>query len=251
MNGLTDRTDSVYQTKWLLPSQLGAEARAEMFSLYRQCYEGISARSFENDLAKKNEVLLLTQSGKLIGFTTLMWYDVDWKDAVHRVIFSGDTVVDPAHWGQQALAFRWLTRIGQLKRLDPARRIFWFLIVKGHRTYRYLPVFARTFIPHWKESHVPHRDFLRHVAQRQFGEFYNEETGLIEFPESRGHLRKELAHPSSRELQIPAVRFFLKRNPKYLNGHELACFCELSRENLKPMARRLFDKGFYESLGAS
>ena len=74
---------------------------------------------------------------------------------------SGATIIDSDHWGSQALAFNWIRRAGRLHAEAPDRRLFWFLIVKGHRTYRYLPAFAVAFHPDWRG---PDRSDLKRIA---------------------------------------------------------------------------------------
>jgi hypothetical protein len=60
-------------------------------------------------------------------------------------LFSGDTIISHHHWGEQELAHAWCYFAGQIKRQCPELPLYWFLIVKGHRTYRYLPAFTRRF----------------------------------------------------------------------------------------------------------
>jgi len=55
-------------------------------------------------------------------------------------------------------------------------------------------------------------------------------------------LRPAIAHPDIDELERQDVRFFLARNPGYLQGNELVCVCELAVDNLKPLAARFFQR---------
>src|SRR4030095_16178745 len=81
-----------------------------------------------------------------------------WRETPIRVLYSGDTVVDREHWGQQALSFAWVRHLGVLAQRFPRERLVWFLLVKGHRTYRYLHVFARTFFPGQEPAHSDLRE---------------------------------------------------------------------------------------------
>jgi len=213
-----------------------------MADLYLRYYEGTDRQLFHADLQQKREVLLLYAEDTLVGFTTLEFYDFTWQGRDLLVVFSGDTIVEREHWGQQALAFAWIQRMGELKRRHPECPLYWFLIVKGHRTYRYLPAFAKSFYPHWAEDREDLRPLADALARLKFGDDYNPATGVIEFKNSRGHLRADLAFPDEEERAKAPVRFFLRRNPGYLEGQELVCLCELADENLKPLSRRLFAK---------
>jgi|SRR5438552_1583154 len=216
--------------------------RREMFSLFERYYESTSYGRFAADLADKSRVLVLRdESGVLCGFSTLYVYERVFAGETVRVLFSGDTVVDERHWGQQALAFAWLRLAGEVKSERPQHRLYWFLISKGHRTYRYLSVFSREFYPAPGRITPPRiAELMAFLARDRFGDAYDESAGVLRFPQSRGHLRSAYAAVPEAHRRLPEVEFFLKRNPGYARGEELVCLCELAAENLQPMARRAF-----------
>jgi hypothetical protein len=213
-----------------------------MGALYLENYDGSSIETFRSDLLDKDEALLLAFGGELVGFTTLKTYDAIWNDSPIRVLYSGDTIVSPPHWGQQQLAFSWISRIGQIKRSAPDLPLYWFLLVKGHRTYKYLSVFGKSFFPHWDTDRSDLKPLADKLASEMFCTFYNPLTGVVEFPESRGHLKEGIAFPSDEELTKAGTQFFCKRNPGYLRGHELVCLCELEEFNMKPLTARIFQR---------
>lgn len=228
-----------YSSQFTPVSALTSAQRSAMADLYLAHYDGSSAVRFEADLSGKHEVLLIHADGVLIGFTTLELYTRVFDEREVRIVYSGDTVVDRAHWGQQTLAFAWIRRMGELQRGAPSP-LYWFLIVKGHRTFRYLPAFARTFIPHWQQEDDALKPLLDCLAREKFGADYNPATGVVAFKASRGHLRAGIAEPDADELAKPAVAFFMARNPGFRQGHELCCLCELSEANMRPLSLRLF-----------
>lgn len=130
-------------------SDLTENDRREIVRIYLTYYDGNNETQILSDLRNKSEVLLIYCSDVLVGFTTLQVYECQWKGEEIRIVYSGDTIVDRAHWGQQALAFAWIARMGELKREKPNVLMYWFVIIKGHRTYKYLPTFGKSFYPHW------------------------------------------------------------------------------------------------------
>ena len=216
--------------------------RQQMFDLYERYYASTSRSRFETDLADKDRVLLLRdEAGALQGFSTLAVYQRMFGGRAIRVIFSGDTVVDERHWGQQALALSWLRLAGEIKMEQPDTPLYWLLISKGHRTYRYLSAFSREFYPSPDHATPPQaRALMDYLAQDRFGSAYDAADGVLRFPQSLGHLRESYAQIPEQHLRLPAVEFFLKRNPGYAQGDELVCLCELSAGNLQPIARRAF-----------
>ncbi len=231
---------SVYSTEFAEVSTLGETLRREMASLYLSTYDGSSEELFFHDLSKKDEVLLLYDAARLVGFTTIGVFEREWQSQRIRVVYSGDTVVDRAHWGQQALAFDWISRMGALKQQHPEMPLFWLLLVKGHRTFRYLHLFARSFYPHWNVDRSDLEPLASALALEMYPDDYNPSTGVVEFRQSRGHLRSEIALPAPEEMSREEVSFFLKRNPGFERGHELVCLSEMEPHNMKPLTLRLF-----------
>ena len=238
MHALTATVEAVAT----LPAQL----EASMFELYARYYDATDCRLFSSDLQDKDHVIVLTdQRHQLQGFSTLAILSFALDGARHRAIFSGDTIIDHRHWGEHALAFSWIRLAGRIKRHEPAVPLYWFLIVKGHRTYRYLPAFSRSYYPTWRHATPPREQALMtHLASMRFSECYDARSGVVSFPASRGQLKPEWATVPPDDLRKPDVRFFLERNPGYTRGDELVCLTELCPENLRSLARRLFLQGF-------
>ena len=69
---------------------------------------------------------------------------------------------------QQALAFDWISRMGAIKRAHPERPLYWLLLVKGHRTFRYLPLFAKSFFPHWSIDRSDLKPLADELASAMF-----------------------------------------------------------------------------------
>lgn len=238
---------STYSTRLVDVAALDAATARAMADVYLANYDGSSESLFREDLAEKQTALLLFADEILVGFTTIKAFDCVWKGSPIRVVYSGDTIVERAHWGQQALAFAWIVYMGQLKREQPDIPLYWFLLVKGHRTYRYLPVFGKSFYPHWEIARPDLKELADFLASDRYPDDYNPNTGVVEFASSRGHLSADIAMPTEDELARQGVRFFLERNPGFRRGHELVCLCEVEEHNMKPLTLRLFRKAGYGS----
>ena len=217
----------------------------DMFDLYATYYDATSRALFETDLGNKDFVVALyDDDGALVGFSTLAVLDTTIAGTRLRAIYSGDTIIDRAHWGTQALAFTWIRFAGTVKAQVPDCPLYWFLIVKGHRTYRYLSAFSIEFYPHWQmPTPAWAQSIMAGLARRRFNDAYDAERGVLSFPESRGHLRATWAAVEPEEAARPDVAFFLDSNPGYVRGDELVCLTELSSANLRPLASRVFDQG--------
>lgn len=213
-----------------------------MYRLYAACYAGTNAQRFRDDLEDKTHVLLLADAdGELCGFSTLHVYASDAASTPVRVIYSGDTIIDPRHWGNSALAFEWLRFAGQVSRESTSVPLYWLLIVKGHRTYRYLSTFAEQYVPqHARSAEADELALLQVLAKEKFGDCFDANTGIVRFGPDGGRLTDALAEIPEKHQRLPAVRYFLEQNPGYKNGDELVCLCRLADDNLKPFAKRVF-----------
>jgi hypothetical protein len=223
---------------------LGAADAAAMYALYHASYEATSRARFERDLAGKDHVIELREGDVLRGFSTLEVLRLDVAGGPCNVLFSGDTVIERDFWGEHTLALAFCEFAGRLKAAQPQVPLYWFLISKGYRTYRYLSVYARRYFPHHGEPTPPaEQRLLDAMARHKFREAYDPAAGLVRFPQSQGHLRDALSGVRDGLLERPEVRFFLERNPRYAQGEELACMTELAAANLRSHALRAFEAG--------
>lgn len=224
---------------------LDAETRGQMFALFERYYAAVDASMFERDLEEKSLVILLSDdAGELHGFSTVevIFFDTDSGPAT--AIYSGDTIISHHYWGNQQLSYAWCFLAGQIKQQRPHLPLYWFLIVKGHRTYRYLPAFSRRYYPTHKEETPPDiQRIMDELAVEKFADAYQAESGVLRFPQSRGYLRQEWAEPGADLAKKANVAFFLQANPGYLSGDELVCLTELSEKNMRFVSRTAFQEG--------
>lgn len=206
---------------------LTADERGEMESLYRAYYEGAREEAFAADLAEKDLAILLKDGDVTCGFSTLLVYP--FEDM--RVLFSGDTIVDRIHRNQVGLAgaFGHVMTYFADPQLPP---LFWFLICKGARTYRFLPTFFKRFTPgEVDEPELAQR--LQRIAAARFPSVYSAKTGVLRFGAGKDRLKKD-------ELRMDAqsVRF-RQLNPGWAAGDELCCCASLARDNLNRLGERV------------
>lgn len=225
-------------------AELGAQDARDMHALYASYYDASSAEQFARDLAAKDWVIELREGAVLRGFTTLAVTEFVAAGARRRAIYSGDTIIHHRYWGDQALTTAFCRFAGALKSSDPGTPLYWFLITKGHRTYRYLGAFSHRYFPNpYAPTPAEARACLDSLARARFGAAYLPARGIVHFEKSRGHLKPQWAPIRPGLLARPEVRFFLERNPRYSQGDELCCLTELAVENLRSYARRAFVAG--------
>lgn len=227
----------------ITPQALSDDARDRMFALLAANFEHVSREAFEADLAEKQWVVLLrdAQVGEIRGFSTLMLLTVEVEGEPIEAVFSGDTIVERDYWGESTLAGVWGAFVLSLAERRPERKLYWFLISKGYRTYKFLPVYFREYHP-CVGSATPRfeQQLLSALAERKFPGRYDAASGVIRFDGEKDRLAPELAAVPEGRLRDPHIQFFLERNPGYAEGDELACVAEISAANFKPFALQVF-----------
>jgi hypothetical protein len=202
-------------------------------------YDGVSGERFLADLRAKQWVILLTDHGKLCGFSTQVLFDHCLAGRRARVLFSGDTIIDKDYWGSLALPLAWGRLMLSLHAAEPAAGLYWLLTSKGYKTYRFLPVFFHEFYPCCTgETPAFEKALLASVASEKFGKRFDPGTGILRAEPGAQRLREGLAEIDGQRLRDPHVAFFQRMNPGHRRGDELVCLARFHPDNLKPYIKR-------------
>jgi hypothetical protein len=226
----------------LRQGELGDAIVAELFHLYARYYAPTTLAVFARDLASKSySIVVRDPKGRIRGFSTVARFSMMSEAGEIEVLFSGDTVVERSFWGEQTLPFRWIEEAGRIKAERRDVPLYWLLITKGHRTFRYLPGFATAYYP---GPALGLHGLRNEIAHRLFGDRFECRTGIlrpdVDCPTA---LRPEFAGLDPARLGTSNVQAFLAQNPGHAQGEELVCLCELAAENLRPRARAQFLRG--------
>jgi len=213
-----------------------------MFQLHCRYFCNGSREVFFKDMHEKEWIVILRDQEDIVGFSTLqiIRLPIDGTDRIF--LFSGDTIVDRTHWRDSTLAGcfgHFMLRL--MKEYKDLPR-YWFLISKGYRTYRFLPVYFKEFHPAYHRPMPPdYARLVKAVATFKFHDAFDPASGLIQLGGQRDRLRPEMCGIPESRRNDPHVRFFLDKNPTYFLGDELACIADISRENLNKYAWRVIE----------
>lgn len=225
-------------------SLLTVAQRDRMFEILTAYFDGAERWVFDKDLDEKDWAVVLTEpeTNQVQGFSTLcLLEDVVQGEAV-RAFFSGDTIIDEAHRGSMALERVWLRFTFSHALQNPGFRYFWFLIVNSYRSFRYLPIYAKTYYPN-PDTLMPHfeRTVLDQLSAKRYGDEYDPTMGVIRM-KNNWRLRPGVADIGEKELRDPRIAFFQECNPEWKDGVELACLAEFSIDNINRVALRIIDE---------
>jgi hypothetical protein len=223
---------------------LKTPVREAMLALHARHYDGANAGRFYRDLAGKDRVILLEDGPRLAGFSTQRLFTCPHDGHPHHFLFSGDTIIHPDYWREHHLAGAFGHLMLRLIETHGEQRLHWFLISKGHRTYRFLPVFFNHYHPGPGQPPDPAlRALLATIARDRYGPAYDETHGIIRpGPQGGDRLRPDLgAIPANRRAD-PHIEFFLRQNPGWHLDNELACLAPIRRDNLNRRAWRVIER---------
>lgn len=219
-------------------AQLSPSDIPAMYALMQASYEQTDEAVFRRDLAGKDYILLLHEGEQLVGFTTqkLLTVEVGGK-AVHGM-FSGDTIIDPAHWGEAEL-FRVWSQFW-FPYAEQYDEFWWFLICKGYKTYRILPTFWAQFYPTFRFP-TPGREqaIMDAYASALYPDEYDKTSGVIRYSHEKDRLREGLADIDEHRLKNKDIAYFAERNPWHVHGDDLVCLAQISRGAMKPRSPRI------------
>ena len=199
----------------------------EMFALMLESYEGVLRNTFVRDLQQKDFVLLLEQGQEIIGFTTIQTYTEIWKQKICHIVFSGDTIVkasfrhNPLIW----MSFgRWMLEYSYGKNL------FWFLISKSFRTYRYLIQNFKEFYPSIQGQDLEMKGLATKLAKNKYPHQFDEKTMVIKAKVGSQYLKHDQQpHYRASDQEI----YYYEMNPGFMAGDELVCLTHFREGNLQ------------------
>lgn len=206
---------------------------AEMYTLMNTFYDNVKEEVFRRDFFEKDYCLVLHHdTGGLVGFTTQKLVDLNIDGKTVRGMFSGDTIIHKDYWGDIELFKVWARFWFEYAR--QYEEFYWFLICKGYKTYRILPLFWTEFYPNRKAATPEYEQkIIDAYATLLYPEEYNPATGVIEYRSVKDKLKDGVADIGERELKNKDVAYFVERNPEYMNGNDLACVAKIDKELLK------------------
>ena len=225
---------------------LNESDRSACFRLISEQFLGVRRDDFERDFAEKEAVLLLrdrSEDGPIVGFSTIVTLPFSVAGRRVRAIFSGDTVVDPRYrFSSGALKVLGSYFVHTLARF-PGEAVYYVLISKGWRTYKMLSSLFRHFTPSPRESAESDRAIIDAFGVMKYPRSFDPDAGLIRAGDDAPRLRPDGVDAVATRVD-ERVAFFLRSNPRYLDGDELVCAGRVAPENFAaPLQRALAQSG--------
>jgi hypothetical protein len=193
--------------------------------------------------------LLKDSENQIQGFTTFVINPKGCNASSYNIVFSGDTIIARDYWGTSELVRGTAYTFGRMLVSDPHKKLYWYLMSKGHRTYMYLPLFFNQFYPSCDSQRQGDLfDIADRASRILYSDAWQPSRGIVTFKESHGQLKPELIEGAWQKKPNPHVQFFLEKNPHFDKGEELICITELHPDNALGIVRSYMLKGMKEPL---
>jgi len=218
---------------------------SDMYCLMYQFYDDTKEEVFRKDFLDKEYCLVLyNDKSDIVGFTTQKIIEVDVKGKTVHGVFSGDTIIHKDYWGDVELFKVWANF--WFPYAEQYDEFYWFLICKGYKTYRMLPVFWTEFYPNYKyETPEYEQCIMDAYGKYLYPEDYNPTSGVVEYRFTKDKLKMGVADIGEKELKNKDIAFFCEKNPNYIKGNDLVCLAKIDKEVLK---KRVRGSLFHESV---
>ena len=228
--------DKKIYSKVILIDEISDDEKIQMLNLMKEFYDNILEQAFKKDLEEKDYcVMLYNKNGEVKGFSTQQEISLDVDGKTINGIFSGDTIIHKEYWGSLEL-YKEFAR----KFIKDDEDFYWFLISKGYKTYKMLPLFFKEFYPnHKSETPVFEKKIMNTFAKQQYSRDYDENSGVIKYKEIKDKLKDGVADITDKQRKDKDIEYFTKVNPGYINGDDLVCLAKLSPNNLRSTGKRL------------
>ena len=221
--------------------------RTEMFLLMQKYYWGVNRETFERDLSEKEHVMLLrhrADSGCVVGFSTLMRFEMEIAGHPVMGIFSGDTVVEERCRRSRGLAYEITQYFIELVEAS-ALPLYYILICKGWRTYRILPFLFHQFSPRFDQpTEALHQQVMDAFGAQRYPREYSSEKGLIVFERETQRIKENSAEEINPLRRDRHINFFAQKNPNHARGDELVCVAPVARWNFTEAFHKLLESRY-------
>lgn len=213
----------------------------EMHKIFVQYYNNADLQTFVRDMGKKTGVFILEDKVKkrIVGFSTWTEMEIIQNGKPCIGIFSGDTVLEKAYWGNKELQKSFALQLFKTKIKNPKTAVFWLLISKGYKTYLLLTNNFHKYYPCHQSSNEKLEAVVDEYCNQLYPSAYNQEKRLLDFGDEYQYLKEEVAGITDEmKHQNPQIRHFEKLNPSWRQGTELPCAGEVSISMLLDFVKR-------------
>lgn len=211
----------------------------ELLALYTQTYEILLA-DLQASVRGKSFLYRVYEraTGRLVGAAAYAAFPIEVPGKGRIVVFyAGDIVLRPEIRGAGLIQEMGLGGVIREVLRDPWTPKYLYAIALTHKLYRSVASMFQDYWPrHDRETPPEILEIMERVGRRVDQNRWRSATELLQIPR-RGR-QEQLAVPEE-QLADPVIRFFIDKNPTYLQGTCLPIMMPLDARNLASVVRTL------------
>lgn len=214
-------------------SQLSEKQLKDVITLAAEVFTGDFEASIRKDLASGMEIITVYRAEVLFAFHTFKFLDFEVDGTKYRGIYDGDLITKKNKPKIASLLFTEILKVYHKEQQRCGLRLFDLLPLAGTQMYSCLDDLYRVYYPNPLHG-IPVHDkrILDALAGKIFGKNYDPVKGLISYTDNQYSLKKAPESQHLAKTENPSSLFYLKLNPDFENGTDLACIAEITRENI-------------------
>ena len=226
----------------IVSNKLTETIKEQMWNLYRQYYHYTKA-DFMQRVEKNNFYSFYTSGDKIIGFTGLRINQSRINDKKQFLVYFGQTVVHEDFRGKSLIPVTGAKLCMKFwKEMLLSDVYFW----ADSLTYKAYLVFAKTVEVMYpsRKRFMPTqvKTIIDHIGKIHYGNTYCPKTGTVQ--KQKVLVNDTTMHIPQKYRADEDIRFYLKSNPLFEEGHGLLTITPMNRTNIGNLMGRYLRKIF-------
>lgn len=221
------------EIRHITASQLSEKQVQNIIELAAEAFSGDFEASIRKDLSSGMEIITVYRAEELLAFHTFKFLDFEVDGTKYRGVYDGDLITKKNKPKIASLLFTEILKVYHKEQQRCGLRLFDLLPLAGTQMYSCLDDLYRKYYPNpYYETPDYEKQVLDALASEIFGRNYDSVRGLISYSNNKYALKTVQPDSNAPKKETPSSLFYLKLNPGFEDGTDLACLAEVSRENI-------------------
>lgn len=224
----------------VLPTSEAVAFRFEMWELYRKYYT-TERRAFFDRFQQTDCYAIYWYGKTMIGFTAIRMRPMQIGTQQILTFYLGQSVIQKAFRGKSLIAQTCAKLFLKHYLRRPLVPIYVWCDALTYKPYLLFANAFQTYYPTPKiETPRDVQQIIQQVGQTYYADSFDEATGTVH--KAANIIEDHSITVQQKDLEHPAIRFFVNQNPKHLAGHGLLTIAPVHFRNLVSLIKHLWWK---------
>ncbi|MCB0641666.1 MAG: hypothetical protein KDC44_08500 [Phaeodactylibacter sp.] len=224
----------------VVPSAATQALRPKMWSLYQEYYQ-LDEAVFLQRFEVNQYYALYEVEGELVGFTALRSREFESSRGKVMCIYIGQSCILQQYRNRSLIPQTCVSLVARSYRQNPLRPIYLWCDSLTYKPYLAFSKATTYTYPSHKRATPEHiQSLINQLGTYYYGEKFNPGTGTVKKEVNIVNDPSAIIRPQDR--QEPAIDFYARKNPHYLEGNGLITITQASVDNFMYCAVRCLKK---------